>query len=182
MARREGFLLKHVLRDHVLFGGAAAALLLKVWSPAYCAAFWLSNVLIDIDHYLDLVFWSGFRAFRFHQVFHYSAHICENSRQRPILTVEVLHTAEAVLVLAFLGYGLGLGWCRPVLAGMLLHMAVDLFHLARMRHLHVRCHSFVEFWLRKRNMERTGLFPTRLQREAGEAAVRCCDTWRLPLL
>jgi len=181
MARREGFLLQHVLRDHVLFGGLAALLCLKVWSPAYCAAFWLSNVLIDLDHYLDLVFWSGFRAFRFHQVFHYSAHICENEGNLPVLAVEALHTAEAVIALAFLGYGLGLAWCRPVLWGMALHCAVDVCHLARLRHLHVRCHSFLEFWLRKRRMERAGLSPTRLQREAAQAALRCCDAWRWPL-
>lgn len=175
MASSEGLLLKHVLRDHVLAGGAAAAALLALWSPSHCLAFWLANVLIDLDHYLNLVFWSGFATFRFHRTFHFYCHIKEHKTDAPFIALEAFHTVEFALAVFICGALPGLAILRPVFWGLLFHIFVDYFHLRRLGALRSRKDSILQFLWEKRKMEAAGLRPVALYKEASEAAIRDCS-------
>lgn len=157
----------HVVRDHVLLG-AAAALLLSRFAPVRdCVLFWLATVLVDVDHYFNLLFWSRFRCFSLPKLIRFYGFIVENKKKYPsFLAIESFHTAEFLGLLAFAAYGLNVHFLKPVLWGIAFHVFVDFFHLMRVGALKARRNSFIEFFLLRSALMKQGLDPTRVQRDA----------------
>lgn len=141
---RPSSLLVHVLRDHALLGGAAAA---GVWAAADARAallFWLANILIDADHYLHFLLatrfaqWTPGDMFRFHQ------RLFEEARRPDFYVLELFHTAEFAAVAAAAAWLLAPSlW--PAVFGGLFHIAVDWVHLARHGMLGKRANSVIEY-------------------------------------
>lgn len=161
----------HVLRDHMLCGAIVVLILSRFWNPYDCLIFWCSSVLIDFDHYLNLLYWSRFRSFAISKTFYFYSYIHDNKKKYRFLTLEIFHTVEFVLGIYFLAFSLKLEILKPVFWGMVFHIFIDFLHLCRLKSLTIRSHSIIDFMIRKRAMEKRGISPTLLHRDAGKAVV-----------
>lgn len=149
--------------------GAISAALAKGpmgWGLRECGLFWLATTFVDSDHYLNLVFWSGFRCFSPRQLFRFYASMVENNRRYPVMAVEPFHTLEFVLLLGAAAFGAGPAYLKPVFWGIVFHLAVDVVHLARLKALRMRKNSFIGFWLANRALARRGIDGTLAQKMA----------------
>jgi len=148
-------LMAHVLRDHVLLGGAAAVLLYPLWGfwPAF--AFWLANILIDVDHYIHFLVLTRFEVLDFGTMFRLNEQAFQNRHRPDFLALEIFHTVEFLFVLGMVAFWL-MPWLQPVFWGMLFHNLVDLVHLGRYGVLTKRTHSFMEYWIRSRRIRSRG--------------------------
>ncbi len=155
-------------REHVIYGGAAAAALYPALG-ASSLLFWGASVLIDIDHYMDFVYHNDFTDMSFKGMFDYHAVLMRWWKRPEFLNVEVFHTAEfmvPVVLLAWLSGSLAL---KAVALGFVFHIVLDVTSLVMNGIPFARAHSFVEYYIRKRRLLRCGLDPARLCREAVEA-------------
>lgn len=140
-----GGLILHVVREHVLLGGVAAA---GVWAwqgPRPAALFWLANVLIDADHYLHFLWAVRFREWTPQAMFRYHQEIFERAGREEFYTVEAFHTVEFVLLSS------GVAWLLfpvlwPAVFGGLFHIVVDWVHLARHGLLDKRANSLFTYY------------------------------------
>lgn len=160
----------HVLRDHILAGGIFTVMLSAFFDWKTCLVFWVASVMVDVDHYLNLLYWSRFRSFDPSKLFRFYAYFHDNRLNRPFMTVEVFHTIEFVMLLGLAAFLTRDTAVNAVLWGTLFHIAIDFVHLFNIRALKFRKHSLLEFIIRKRALEKEGIFPTAIQREAGEKA------------
>ncbi len=157
----------HVVRDHMLLGAVVAAILSRFAPIQDCIIFWLATVLVDVDHYFNLIFWSNFRCFSIPKLIRFYGFIVENKMKYPVfLAIESFHTAEFLALLAFAAYGLDISILKPILWGIGFHVFVDFFHLIRVGALKARRNSFIEFFLLRAAYVRKGLNPTQAQQEA----------------
>lgn len=161
----------HVLRDHAFIGLIAGFILSRFWSVSDCLIFWFSTVLMDFDHYLNLLYWSNFRVRSIFKTIDFYSHIFENKRGHAFLALELFHTVEFMAALCFLAFFVHPGVMKPVFYGFAFHVVVDFFHLYRLKSLRIRNHSVIEYLVRRRAMEKNGFFPDLLHQEAAAALI-----------
>jgi hypothetical protein len=111
------------VRDHIALATTASALA-RPWLRNGAMGLWAGSVLIDVDHYLWFCLrersWNPKAAMRFFNAAHPPQHAA----------TRVLHSPGAPLALLLLGVRRrALFWAG---AGMLLHIALDVHHEARM--------------------------------------------------
>lgn len=147
------------LREHLIIGGIAMAVLYSHWGPWRALLFWGAEVLIDADHYWDYLWrsrfqdWSGWRMFRYYNL------ITKRLYDKNFLGFSLLHTAEV-----FIGvYVLARYWNHTIFMtifwGMVFHLILDMIWLLKYKVFFARAYSIIEYWLRKRSMIRRGLNP-----------------------
>ena len=111
------------VRDHIALSTTGAALL-QPWLRRDAIGLWAGSVLIDADHYLWFALrrrhWDPVAAMRFFN----------EARPPQHAATRVLHSPAATLALVALGVRRRA--LLSVAAGMLLHVALDLEHEARM--------------------------------------------------
>ncbi len=163
------FLGSHFLRDHVLLGLVVSVSFLPVWPATHCLVFWLSSTLVDSDHYLSLFYFSGFKLHSPMKALNFYSYLFDHGPNRKFLTLELFHTMEFVALIFFLAFGLNLAIFRPISLGISFHIAVDFIFLSRIHSLRTRCHSLIEFAVRKKAMNRNGIDPLAILREAGRS-------------
>jgi len=151
-------LTSHLLRDHVLIGAVAAALLVPVFGIWGSLIFWLATILIDLDHYLNFVVRCGFKHFSLPLMFRFHHALFQRKDRRDYLDIEIFHTAEFFALFAVLAFGF-FPPLVPAFWGLAFHIAVDLVHLACHRILARRAHTFIEYFLRVKYMRSKGMDP-----------------------
>ena len=131
---------------------------------------WTASLLIDVDHHLHFLQFAGWRRWLdLRGMLRFNAQLFGLIRRSDYLVLEVFHTAEAVVLLAALAWGVSpLFW--PVFWGVCLHLAVDVVHLSRHRVPRARAWSFVEYALRAAALRRNDVDPNRIPREAAARA------------
>jgi hypothetical protein len=111
------------VRDHIALSTTGAALL-RPWRRRDAMGLWAGSVLVDVDHYLWFCVrqrrWSPIAAVRFFN----EAHAPQHAATR------VLHSPVAPLAVLLLGVRRRA--LLPVALGMVMHIALDLHHDARM--------------------------------------------------
>ena len=124
-------------------------------------AFGLSVILIDIDHVFDYI--RQTRSLKVFGVFPYCKILLNAMKKNGFLVLNIFHTVEFFLLIALLGF------LSPVffymLAGMLCHMALDIYHLSRSGIVFFRAFSVIEFFIRARNSTYITSFAKLLQRD-----------------
>lgn len=110
-------------------------------------AFGLSVVFIDIDHVFDYILQT--RSLKVFGVFPYCKILLNAMKKNRFLVLNIFHTVEFFLLIAILGF------FNPVffymLAGMLCHIALDIYHLSRSNIVFFRAFSIIEFFIRARS-------------------------------
>ncbi len=145
-------------KEHVAYGAAASAALYPFFREK-TFFFFTASVLIDLDHYIDYLYYARFRDWRIKSMFAFHGILAKQRDNPDILALEAFHTAEFLFsVLAVAVY-----YRSTVLyltfAGFIFHMGLDLFRLAQWKRVDIRALSFVEYVIRKHRMIRSGLHP-----------------------
>ena len=108
-------------------------------------AFFLSIVLIDVDHYFDFVIVCkrfGIRdMFRFHNLVW--------QKRETVYGLSIFHTAEVFLLLYILGFLSHYFWL--ILLGFSVHLLFDLYYLYTQNCFFNRAFSIIEYLIKKNN-------------------------------
>jgi len=133
--------------DHMLYGFIAALIILFLFPSigAYgLLVIFLASVLIDADHYLYYVYKT--RDFNLSNAMSFYLEIgkkqcsSKKSAKEPLM---IFHTAEFWLLLFILSFFNEV--FAYVLAGVLIHVFLDIFHMRKYGVLHVRHHSILRY-------------------------------------
>ena len=150
----------HVLRDHVIIGAVAGALLLPFLGLEGGFLFWISTILIDLDHFFNFLYYTRFRVFRLDVMFRFYEHVFHVRRREEFLAIEPFHAIEFLAAVG--GGAFWLPVIRPVFYGFLFHIAVDVVHLKRFGALTKRSHSVIEYYWRRKHILAAGGNPDRI--------------------
>lgn len=147
--------------EHVAYGGAASLLILPAVGPQ-AALFFAGSVLIDVDHYIDYLYFARFRDWSPFSMLRFHGRMAKHKRDPRLLALEAFHTAE--FFAAFLAAGLFFRSAPLLLifAGMAFHIALDLYRLMQQGAVRVRALSFFEYAVRASRMRRQGIDPEAL--------------------
>ena len=148
----------HVLRDHAGMGGICALVFAYFMGPLPAIAFWLTTLLVDVDHYLQFLVYGRLRHWSLPKFLNFHLYLFENVRGNDkLLTVHVFHTVEfftfataaCVLLDAPLLWG--------CLAGLLTHLVTDFWHLKRYGIYGRRANSYIEYFRRFNSLKNAGI-------------------------
>ncbi|MFN3466766.1 MAG: hypothetical protein ACK4WF_03585 [Candidatus Brocadiales bacterium] len=153
------------VRDHVVLGGIFSLGLLPLLGIK-SLAFWAASVLIDADHYIEFLYHNGFNNFSLKEANSYHRVLSGWLSRPEFINLSIFHTMECLLLVYFLSYWLGSPWLVAIFYGMLVHLFLDAVHLYSLGVPFKRAFSIVEFKIRKGIMERNGLYPKVLYKEA----------------
>lgn len=137
-------------KTHTAQAAITAAVASHYLLPIEVAALFLSIILIDVDHYFDFVVVC--RRYSIKDMFKFHRFVWEH--KHGIYGINALHTLEVFAALFFLGYVSRL--FIIVLAGFLMHMALDLISFYYHDILFNRAFSIIEYLIKKRNPASNG--------------------------
>ena len=153
--------------QHIALGTAGALALVPIFglgSLAFCSA----AVLVDGDHYVDYILRNRFTDFDIRRAVRWNEMVFHEAKSGPFLSVEILHTVEALSIVGFVALITGpLG--QAAFWGMVFHIVLDLIYLQRHRLLSKRAHSIIEFAIRWNLNKRRGTNLESPYRSASEA-------------
>jgi len=153
------------LKEHIAYGGAASVVLAPFFG-AKTLLFFLASVLIDSDHYLDYLYYSGFKNWSVKTMFRFHGTMAAWRNKPDICALEAFHTAEflgALGACALLFHSMELSL---IFWGMIFHMGLDLIRLSQWKRVDLRALSFTEYWVRKKRMMVRGVNPETIFEEA----------------
>jgi len=146
------------LLAHALLGGAATLAVTPALGTA-SGAFLAATVLMDGDHYLDYLCRNRFRDFSLRRALEFHRLLFFRVREPSFLGLNVLHTVEALGLVAALGVLSGYSWFWAAFWGMVFHMGLDLAYLGALGVPFIRAFSLIEYRVRWRRMVRHGQDP-----------------------
>ncbi len=144
------------LKNHIIVGVVGTALFYPTFGPWHSIVFFLSSVLIDVDHYWDYLWKSKFADWSPARMFRYYDEATKERYNKNNLGFSLFHTLEVFLILYFTAQYFDYDLLITVLGGMSFHMIFDVLHMARQDLVFVRAYSIVEYFLRKNYMKRHG--------------------------
>ncbi|NJD90691.1 MAG: hypothetical protein FIA91_04105 [Geobacter sp.] len=135
------------LKQHLQATGAAVAVMAPFCNSHEIALFSVGSILIDVDHQIFYIVRTGrydvsgmFRYFR--------EDVDKHLQQIPYLGICIFHTVEFLLLVSVLAvFYQPLRW---LLAGLILHLSLDIFDLIRLKVPFIRAYSIIEHLIRRR--------------------------------
>ncbi len=137
-----------------MYGGAVTGALYPVYGMS-SVFFLLGSIFIDIDHYIDFLYYGRFRDWSVKNMFKFHGLVAKRKDYPHIYALEAFHTAEFLLTLLALGIYFHSAELVLLFAGMVFHLALDVYRLNQWGKVHVRAFSFVEYWYLRRKMRAT---------------------------
>lgn len=160
------------MTTHIALGGVVAAAAYPKFGATWALVFWAATVLIDLDHYMEYLFYNRMDDFSVKKMFLYFDEIGLRCRRPGFLNLSVFHTAEVLIPLCLLAWWSGSAPMQAVVAGFIFHILLDIMYLIHRRGINLRAHSIVEYFIRKRLMERRGLSPATVPIESMAAVFK----------
>lgn len=154
------------LREHVILGGGAAAVLAPVLGAQDSVIFLASSVLIDVDHYWEYLQRNAFKDWSWRKTFRFHATLFARIDEPDFLGLNLFHTVEWFLAVGLAGAWLGSSALVEVFLGMAYHLGLDLVFLCWHRATFKRALSLIEYYVRRQLLVARGLDPDRIYREA----------------
>ena len=161
-------LTRHIYRDHVIVGGVVALIAMPFGDYFSSLLFWLSSVLIDVDHWFVLVYRTKFRFWNARSLMRFHELIFERRNATEFLGIDIFHTLEFVGLLGITAFA-KIHILQPVFYGVIFHCFIDVIHLTRYDVFNKRCHSLVEYGWRRKKLFAQGRNPDLVFQEAFEA-------------
>ncbi len=155
--------------EHITYGGVASIALTPFFG-FQTIFFFIGSLAIDIDHYIDFLYYNRFRDWSFIRMFKFHGHMAKQVDKTSFLALEAYHTIE--FLFAFLMIALFFHSTELLLLfwGMIFHLSLDLVRLKQKNILHARALSFFEYWVRsKKMMAQKGEHPEKIFWKAYEA-------------
>ncbi len=150
-----------MIRDHVILGGLVAMVLAPTLGIRGSLLFWVGTVFVDVDHYLRFLFVGKGKTLGLKPMFAFFERSFQARHHKDFLVLDLFHTAEFLILISLFIF-FAAPFLLPVLWGIYFHKLVDFFHLLRHRALTKRAHSFIEYYLRKKQIEARGGNPDAL--------------------
>lgn len=155
-------------RDHVIAGTIGAAALYPALGLD-AVFFWAASIAIDLDHYLDYIYHNRFTDFSFKRMFRYHGILSKKWASPEFINLEIFHTVEFLVPLFIFSRWTGSPALFAVCLGFLFHVFLDAYFLFRKKVPFIRAHSFTEYYIRRRMLEKKGLSPVGLYLDAAKA-------------
>lgn len=150
-------------QEHIVYGGAASAVVGFIWGPWNALVFWVASVLIDVDHYLDHVWRTGGADLEVLSIFrldnYFRKKMDTGEMQKRALCFSLFHTVEVFSAVYASAIYSGQSFFMFVFLGMVFHLFLDLIWLARFNALFMRAFSIIEFVIRRRVLRHRGMDP-----------------------
>ena len=147
-------------RDHLILGSAATVglwffsgvdtLHLLIW-------FWLSSILIDIDHYLDYIYNNRFTDFSFKNMLAYHSLLYRRRFDPAFLNLSIFHTVESMALLGALAFFTGSGTLLYIWLGFFFHIICDTFMLIYDGKPSIRSNTVIGYFFKIRKLKLQGL-------------------------
>jgi hypothetical protein len=159
------------VKEHIAYGGAASLALYPSFGEK-AVFFFLGSVLIDLDHYIDFLYYGRFRDWRIRNMFRFHGQMSRWKGRADVLALEAFHTAEFLALFLWVGLHFNSAEVLLLSAGMIFHLGLDLLRLFQHKAVGARALSFVEYWVRARRMRRAGVDPERVFQDAYASVVQ----------
>lgn len=134
------------LKQHAI-QASAGSVILAPFLGFDVIIFFLSVILIDVDHYFEFVVVC--RRFGIKDMFRYYDWVLHG--EHAIYGLSVFHTAEMFLLLFTLGFWSHYFWL--ILFGFSVHLVFDFYHLYIHNHLLHRAFSIIEYLIRSKGVK-----------------------------
>ncbi len=147
-------------RDHVILGSAASVVLWLFWGAGslhLVISFWLSSILIDIDHYLDYIYNNRFTDFSFKRMLAYHSLLYKRRFDPAFLNLSIFHTVESMGVLGVLAYFTGSAALLYIWLGFFFHILCDTYMLIYDGKPSIRSNTAVGYFFRIKKLKSQGL-------------------------
>ena len=153
------------LKEHIIYGGIVSATLYPFagWKSVF---FFGGSVCIDIDHYIDFLYYSGFKNWKIKDMFKFHGETNRLCTHPNIYCLQAFHTLEFVILLFLLGINFKSSAILLIFSGMIFHWFLDLISMYKRRIIRVRALSFTGYWIKSNKMKRLGIHPEQIFREA----------------
>lgn len=149
------------VKDHIIYGSAASAVLIPFFGIK--TVFFLAGSLaIDLDHYVDFLYYSRFRDWNIKNMFRFHYSLSGPTQKGDIYALEAFHTVEFFLALIALAVYFHSTELFLTAGGMFFHLILDLIQLYQWKQINARAFSFFEYWLQRKKMKRTGKNPEKI--------------------
>jgi hypothetical protein len=156
------------LKEHLAYGAAVTPALYPFFGLK-SLFFFAASVLIDADHYIDYLYFGGFKSWSVRKMFRFHGQIRKWVGRPNICALEAFHTLEFYAGLLTVAVYFRSAEVYLILSGLLFHQALDLIRMRQWNALHLRALSFVEYWFRARKMRRSGIDPEGFFKEVYQA-------------
>ena len=157
------------LKEHVVYGGILSIILAPIFG-IYSVFFWVASFLIDADHYLEFLYKNGFRDWKAKNMYAYFEAVWRNAERKNFLDMQILHTAEAFIILYILikisGQTVAALILNSVFWGMLFHIVLDALFSIKHKILFKRAFSLTDYFIRRNLMSKKGINPDWIHEEA----------------
>ena len=151
--------------EHIFYGGFAS-LVLYPTCEKQSFFFFIGSILIDLDHYIDFLYYSRFKNWSIKKMFQFHGIMSKWKDKSDILALEAFHTTEFLTGLFLVAYYFHSKELYLLFFGMIFHLGLDLIRLTQWKKVDLRALSFVEYWIRARKMIRSGIHPEKIFEEA----------------
>ena len=151
--------------QHVVLGGVASAALYPVLGNM-SLVFWVSSILIDLDHYVDYVYNNRLKDLSFARMFEYHDALERYWHSPAFLNVEAFHTIEFLAPLFLVAWYTGSAALQAACWGFVFHVGLDMMYMAWHGIFFKRAYSFTEYFIRKWRLKRKGWDPALVCAEA----------------
>ena len=158
------------LKEHIFYGGSASIVLYPTFGPV-TAFFFIGSVLIDVDHYIDFLYFAGFRNWSVRAMFRFHSILARWRNKPNLYALEAFHTMEFFAALLAVGIYFKSSILLLTFAGMVFHLFLDLIRLRQYNGVHLRALSFIEYWIKARRMKAAGIDPEGVIKEAYAASL-----------
>ena len=155
------------LKEHITYGGAVSIALFPVFGIRVLF-FFLGSVFIDLDHYIDFLYYSRFKKWSIKSMFALHNKMSEWKDKENICALEAFHTIEFLLALLAVAFYFHSRELFLLFSGMLFHLTLDMIRLRQWGKgkIFIRAFSFIEYWIRAQKMKRLGTHPEKIYFEA----------------
>lgn len=163
------------VKEHILYGGAVSVTLYPFFGLK-TLFFFIGSVLIDIDHYIDYLYYGRFKNWSIKTMFKFHGMLALWRHNPNIYALEAFHTAEFLLLFLGVAYYFSSAELFLFFAGMIFHLILDFIRLKQWGRVKARAFSFIEYWIRTGRMKRSGVNPEKIFEEAYLVASRAVGT------
>lgn len=153
------------VKEHLLYGGSLSLAL----TPAFgnnTIFFFLGSILIDLDHYIDFLYYGRFKNWSIKKMFEFHGALSRWKYNPHMMALEAFHTMEFLLIFLFISFFTHSQKLSFFWFGMLFHLGLDLLRLKQWKIINVRALSFIEYWIRTKKMKKIGIHPEKIFEEA----------------
>lgn len=147
-------------REHVILGSAASIGLWFFWGAdtlQLVICFWLSSILIDIDHYLDYIYNNKFTDYSFKKMLAYHSLLYKQRFDPAFLNLSIFHTVEGMGILGALAFFTGSKALLYIWLGFFFHIICDTVMLVYDGKPSIRSNTVIGYFFKIKKLKLQGL-------------------------